>query len=287
VAFVLLLVMEFINVNGKSLTRDKAFITPDNHSYRYGDGIFETIKVKNGKLLLGHLHFDRFFRGLSALKMIIPKLFTAQNLEKEIIDLCRKNKCGRLARVRLSVSRGAGGLYDVDENFQWIIECWPLNNEVNKLNENGFILDVFPDGKKNCDAFANLKSASHLPYVMAALFAKENKLDDCLLLNSYGRICDSTIANLFWIKNGNVFTPPLSEGCIDGVRRRYLIQSLQGTGHMVRETVCELNDLEDADEIFLTNAIREIRWVKQFRSKAYANPVARNIFEDYVQKLIE
>jgi len=271
--------MEFINVNGKTLTRDKAFIKTDNHSYRYGDGLFETMKIKDETVLLRDLHFERLFASLAILKIAIPKFFTPQNLEKEIIDLCKKNKCEQHGRIRLSVSRGSGGLSDVDESFQWVTECWPLNMRASKLNENGLIIDLFPDAKKSCDAFSNLKSASHLPYVMASLYAKENNLDDCLLQNSYGRICDSSIANVFWIKDRNVFTPPLSEGCIAGVMRRHLMLALQAGSYSLQEKACELSNLEDADEIFFTNAIQGIRWVNQFRNKFYINGLVQHIGE--------
>jgi branched-chain amino acid aminotransferase len=269
--------MEFINVSGKTLARDQFSTRADNHSYRYGDGLFETMKVKEEKILLHDLHFERLFNSLSVLRIQTPKFLTAEHLETEIIELCRKNKCAHLGRVRLSVSRGNGGLYDADENFQWVIECWPLNESANRLNENGLIIDIFPDARKSCDVFSNLKSASHLPYVMAAVYAKENKLNDCLLLNTHGRICDSTIANVFWVKGGNMFTTPLKEGCIAGVMRRYLLGSTQGTSFKDQEIFCELNELEQADEVFLTNAIQGIRWVKQFRDKNYANDITRDV----------
>jgi len=281
--------MEFINVNGKFVDRDKAFIRTDNHSYRYGDGLFETMKVMNGRILLSDLHFERLFRSLSILKLKTPKLFTAEHLVKEIIELCQKNNCEQMGRVRFSVSGGNGGLHDSGENIQYLIECWPLSNSVNQLNENGLVIDIFPDAKKPCDVFSNLKSASHLPYVVAARFAKENKLNDCLLLNSHGRICDSTIANLFWIKDKEVFTPPLSEGCIAGVMRTHLTESLQGTSYKVQgtrykvqEKECDIADVENTDEIFLTNAIQGIRWVKEFRHKIYTNTITKDIYRQCI-----
>jgi len=270
--------MEFINVNGKIVDREKAFIRADNHSYRYGDGLFETMKVMDGRILLSDLHFERLFDSLSILKLKTPKLFTAEYLAKEIIKLCQKNNCGQMGRVRLSVSGGNGGLYDSGENIQYLIECWPLLTSINQLNENGLVIGIFPDAKKTCDVFSHLKSASHLPYVVAARFAKENKLNDCLLLNSYDRICDSTIANLFWIKDKEVLTPPLSEGCISGVMRKHLVKSLQDTGYKAQEKLCEIADLENADEIFLTNAIQGMRWVKEFRHKIYANTITKDIY---------
>ena len=287
----LLLAMQFINVNGKILDAEKAGIKVDDHSYRYGDGLFETMKILNGRILLEDLHFERLFNGLIVLKSKIPKLFTRQRLEREIIDLCKRNSCDKIARVRLSVSRGSGGLYDCNEKFQYLIECWSLQNELNHFSENihlpeeqGLVIDIFPDARKSCDSFSNLKSSNHLLYVMAAIFAKERKLNDVLLLNDRNRICDSTIANIFWIRGENVLTPVLQEGCIAGVMRRYLIERLRRAGYKLKETNCEIQDLENADEVFLTNAVQGIRWVKQFRNKIYTNSLTREIYSKFLNQ---
>src|SRR5207249_2147893 len=104
-----------------------------------------------------------------------------------------------------------------------------------------------------------------------------------LLLNVHDRICDATIANVFWIKNGTIYTPPLSEGCVAGVTRRYILEKIQSARHKIQEKVCEIIDLENADEIFLTNAIQGIRWVKQFRDKTYSNIQTRGIYNCYTK----
>ena len=269
--------MAFINANGKIIEQNRAFIRVDDHSYRYGDGLFETMKVVNARISLSERHFERLFNGLKLLKFQMPPLFSPARIETEIIDLCRKNNCESLARVRLSASAGHGGLYDNEGKLQYIIECWPLTNIVNQLNENGLVIDVFPAAKKSCDVFSNLKTASHLPYAMAARFARENQINDCLLFNTNNRICDSTIANVFWITDGKIYTPPLSEGCIAGVMRSYLISGLQPSGYGLQEKVCEISDLENADEVFLTNAIHGIKWVKEFRNKNFTNTRTKEI----------
>lgn len=248
-----------------------------NRGYRYGDGLFETIKVLDREIALAPLHFDRLFHGLSLLKMKVPDNFTIEKLTAWILALCEINNCDRAARVRLSVSGGNGGLYDSDRSLQYAIECWPLEQGEGQLNENGLIIDIYPDAKKYRDLFSNLKSASFLLYSMAATWARENKLNDCLVLNDGDGIADSTIANIFIIKKGELITPPLSEGCIDGVMRKFLLQNSQG--HTIVEKKINIPDLLDADEVFLTNAIKGIRWVKQFREKTYTNSKTADIFE--------
>ena len=271
--------MEFVIISGNILERSKAGLSPDDHSYRYGDGLFETMKITNGNILLENYHFERLFSGLETLKFKIPAYFTRQKLNEQVRALCKKNKQEELARVRLAVSRGSGGLYDCDNKLSWLIETWPLEQSNNTLNENGLIIDVFPDGRKSIDPFSNLKSANYLPYVMAAMWAKENKLNDALILNQHNRICDSTIANIFWVKDKKIFTPPLNEGCVAGVMRRKILETAtHNSDFFVSESILTEDILLQADEVFLTNAVAGIRWVKKCRSKVYKNTISSKIF---------
>jgi len=270
---------KYFNYNGRFFADDQNVLSKDDRSYRYGDGLFETMKLINGNISLGDYHFERLFSGLNVLKFHISVLFTKQKIEKEIKELSKKNECERSARIRLSVSRGNGGLYDCDNKFSYLIECWPL--EQKDLNENGLVIDIFSDARKSIDIFSNLKSANYLPYVMAAIWAKENKLNDALILNQHDRICDSTIANVFWVKDNNIFTPPLNEGCVAGVMRKKILElAIGNSDHLVQEHILTKETLLQADEVFLTNAITGIRWVKKCRSKVYKNTISCKMFTE-------
>jgi branched-chain amino acid aminotransferase len=238
------------------------------------------MKVTGNNISLEAFHFERFFSGLKQMGFEIPASVTKEKLKQQILLLCEKNNCYVLARVRLSVFRGNGGIYEGNNDLQYVIECWPVDESVNQLNKNGFIIDVYPDARKSCDKFSNLKSANYLPYVMAARYAKENKLNDCLVLNMYDRIADGTIANVFLINDETIITPPLSEGCVSGVMRRYLMEQ-----HEVKETVLTIEDILSADELFLTNAMYGIRWVKQFRDKKYSNLKTSKIHNELIKLL--
>jgi branched-chain amino acid aminotransferase len=277
--------MSHICFNGKIVADQTPVLLASNRGYRYGEGLFETMKVVQGKIILADFHFERLISSLQILKIPIPQLITADRLEREIIELCEKNHCIARARVRLSVSGGNGSLYESDNNFSYLIECWPLDDAACILNENGLIIDLFPDARKSIDKFSNIKSSSYLLYVMAAKWVKENKLNDALILNANETICDATIANVFWIKDGVVFTPPLSEGCVNGVMRRYLLQELKAGQYKVYEGKLNIADLEKADEIFLTNAISGIRWVKQFRNKIYDKQMIEKIYNEFIRAL--
>jgi len=279
--------MAHICLNGELLDADNPVLMASDRSYRYGDGLFETMRVVNGRILLSDLHFERLFSSLQTLKFEIPSHLSKDFFEMEITKLCQKNKCTDSARVRLSVSRGEGGLYDGNNRFHYLIESWPLDDTMSKLNENGLVIDIYPDARKSIDKFSNLKSTSFLPYVMAAHWTKENKLNDALVLNSYERITDSTIANIFWVKNNIIFTPPLSEGCIAGVMRRYLLENSGLSGFTVKEQMLYTTDLQDVDEVFLTNVIRGIRWVKQFRDKQFSDLLSSEIYHKLVKTIWE
>ncbi|HWR33543.1 MAG TPA: aminotransferase class IV [Chitinophagaceae bacterium] len=269
--------------NGKFLPISGPVLRVDNRGFRYGDGLFETIKIWQGKMLLEQLHFERLFSSLSILKYEVPIFFIQKKIKEEILKLCQVNKVDKQARVRISVFRGNGGLYDEDSSLQYIIECWPLNESVNRLNENGLVIDIFPVARKSADLFSNLKSANFLPYSMAALYAMENKLNDCLVLNTDGYVADSTIANVFLINDEIIKTPDLSQGCVSGVMRKHLIATLKEGGFEVRETQISDTDLEMADELFLTNAINGIRWVRQFREKTYSHQKTMEIYNRFVK----
>jgi branched-chain amino acid aminotransferase len=277
--------MNSICINGKIISGDQPVLLASNRGYRYGDGLFETMKIRDGKILLANYHFERLFSGLSLLQFEKPLLFTREKINAEILRLCGKNNCTKLARVRLSVFRGNGGLYDDDKVPEYLVECWPLNESVNQLNENGLVIDIYRDAEKGCDKFSNLKSANFLPYSMAALFAKQNKLNDCLVINTSGSIADSTIANLFIIKNGIVITPGLEDGCVNGVMRRHLLKELQVAGYQVQESTISVNDVLMADEVFLTNAINAIRWVRQFSHQVYTNVKTLEIYKRIIKTI--
>jgi len=277
--------MNFVSVNGKIVDAGKPVLMADNRGYRYGDGLFETMKTINGKIVLEKLHFERLTNGLRLLKIKAPSSFKARTLSADILKLCKKNKCEPLARIRLSVFRGHGGPYDGNDDAGWLIECRAADASVNQINKKGLVIDLFAGIQKTCDKFSNLKSANFLPYTIAAQFAREQKLDDCLVENIKGQIADATIANVFLVKNKLVITPALTEGCVNGVMRRYLIEKLQNSDLEIREGVVTKNDLETFDEVFLTNAMYGMRWVRQFRDKKYGNVQSLRIYKEYVEQL--
>ncbi|HUX84737.1 MAG TPA: aminotransferase class IV [Chitinophagaceae bacterium] len=270
--------MGYLIQNGKTINASKPILSADNRSFRYGDGCFETIRVYNGKLLMRDLHFERLFSTMRVLKFSVPQSLSAEYLEGCIQDLCKKNGAFALGRVRLTIYRSDGLIHEsTNPSPNFVIQAWPLSKEVVKLNDHGLTVDFFPGARKSCDELSNLKSNNYLPYVMAAIHAREKKLNDCFVLNTHERVADSTVANVFLIRNNQISTPSLTEGCVAGVTRKYLLQLLHLNGIKVTEKHVTQLDCLHADEIFLSNALSGVKWVASCGIKKYRNLVVKQI----------
>ena len=273
----------FFIYNGTYYQHEEPVIIAGNRSLRYGDGLFETMRMHNGRIWNLDLHFERLFSGMKTLQFDIPENFSQQFFLGILNELLLKNQHPGNARIRLMVFRGNGNILDYENKSPgYIIETSPLTGNI-EWNEKGLVVDIFPDAAKSCDIFSNLKSNNYLPSVMAGLFAKNNNLDDAIILNAYGRICESAIANIFIVKDKNIFTPPLSEGCVAGNTRRWLLENLSHENYKVKEKKLHVDDLLKADELFLTNAIQPVRWIKNFRDKNYGNSIANEVYHWYIK----
>ncbi len=175
-------------------------LSADSRALRFGDGIFETMYYYQGEIALWDRHMNRLFNGLSVLKFSNDKLFNQQTLKDHIHELLQKNSHLH-ARIRLTVFRGNGGLADpVNLKPNYVIQTWSLDPNFGSFNENGLQIGIYKDVRKSCDILSNIKHNNYLPPVMATFFAKENKYNDAILLNQYDRVCETTNANIFVVK---------------------------------------------------------------------------------------
>jgi branched-subunit amino acid aminotransferase/4-amino-4-deoxychorismate lyase len=275
-----------VSYNGKLVLEKEATVSVNNRSFRYGDGFFETIKVINGNIILSNLHFSRLFSSLEKLQFEIPNFLTAEYLSNHILQVADENKHSSLARVRVTVFRGDGGLYDEVPNFpNLFIQSSVGSDQSNYLNNEGFELDFFSDAKKACDNFSSIKGNSYLPSVMGSLYVKKKKLNDCVISNCFNRVAETTIANIFIIKDGVIKTPALTEGCVDGVMRRHLISCFKKENFPFEEGEILGDDLLQAAEVFLTNAMYGIRWVKRVGSSNLTNELSSLLHQKFIEPL--
>ncbi len=265
--------MNHINLNGKITEAASAALPVDNGAFRYGYGLFETMLVQDGTIRLGQYHWERLFAGAKKLYFELPVLMTPEYLENEVLQTVKKNKLEKLCRVRLQLFAGGGGMFGMDNKPGFVIECFPLDESTLLLNENGLTVGIATGLAKSMDCLSNLKSCNALIYAIAARQAKENKWNDALVCNTAGNIIESAIANIFWIKDKTVYTLPLADGCVAGVMRRHIMEQIT-----VQEKNLSADALLSADEVFLTNAIKQIRWVGSIAAKRYNNSLVKEIY---------
>lgn len=263
-------------------------ISADNRSFRFGDGLFETMRMIDGSIALLNFHLERLFASLVLMKFELPAHFTPAFLTKQIQLIAKQNKQEKTARIRLTVFRSDGSLYDYENNFpNYIIQTWKPETVTPAFPAKGLVTGIFTNARKACDDFSHIKSNNFLPYVMAALWAKENQLDDAIVINSFNRIADATIANIFIVKDGAIKTPALSEGCVGGVMRRFLINNIKQESIPIVETGIEIDELASADEIFLTNAFIGIKPVRQCGKNGYDAELSGYLFHKFLLPLFK
>lgn len=237
-----------------------------NRAFIYGDLLFETIRVTGGVPQLINLHFNRLMRSAKLLRFETD--LTADLFNRIIMD-CVESSPFKTARVRFVLHRDAGGFYTPDGNqTSYFAEISELQNPFKKNLSAG----IYPDNYKPCTELSSIKSGNALLYVMAGIYATEKGWDDAIILNEHGCICEATSSNLFMVKNETVYTPALSEGCVSGVMREHILEQLRNADYSVEESVITIDQLLDADAVFLTNAIRGVMPVEAIEGKAFVSP---------------
>lgn len=267
--------MVYVNNNGEILENSGPVIKAGNRGHLYGDGVFESIRLINGKPVNLGNHVKRMTEGAQKLKMRPPSYYDESFFEEKILELAKKSSIIGGGRCRISLDRAIGGTYLPDTNeIEYLIEVYPLDQNRFELNQKGLEIDIFTELKKPKIGLSNYKTKNGLIYVLSAIAAKEKGLSDYLITNNLGGILESSNSNLFVVSNGVLYTPGLEEGCIAGTMRMQTINLALSNNMKVYECNILPQNLLVADEIFLTNAIEGIKWVSGYRTKRYANVIA-------------
>ena len=268
----------YLNYNDQIIDQKEQIFTSQNRSYRYGDGLFETIRLIDGELHLFEQHIERLFNGVEFLKIKAPKNWNPDFFKQRIMNLFEKNKITKNGRARLSIFRTDGGLYSPrSSKGDFVIECEEYANEGFPLNKKGLKIDIFTDMEKSTNVYSNFKTNNSLVYVLASIYKKDNDLDDCLIINSKNRVAEAISSNLFIVKNDQVITPPLSEGCVAGVMRTEILDIMNEHKIPHQENPVVLEDLFKADEIFMTDSIKGVRWVNAYKVKRFEFGIAEKL----------
>lgn len=268
----------YILFNDEFYNADEAILKASNRGFKFGDGLFESMRMCNGKLMFAEQHADRLRAGMKALKMDGYALLDEYFLRQKTAELQKKNKLGANARFRLSIYRDGEGLYTPQINkIGYLLEAKPLETSTYELNQKGLIVDVYDEITKPLNKLANYKTSNALVYVMAGLFQKQNKLDEAMILNQQGFLCESTSSNVFVVYQNQIYTPALTEGCIAGVMRTVVLQLAKTHNFNLVEAQISPEILREAEEVFVTNASSGIRWVMGYGRKRYFNEIAKEL----------
>lgn len=271
-----------INFNGELKDRSWEGISPYNRGILYGDGVFETIKAVNGKLLFWEDHYFRLMASMRILRMEIPMDFTPDFLEKQLHDTLKASDLiNQSARIRITVYRGGAGTYLPETNtVGYYAFAKALSNPFYTLEDTSYEVELYKDHYVNADIISTLKTTNKIVHVTGSIFAKENGYDNCLLINNQKNVVEALQGNLFLVKGSVIKTPPLTDGCLRGIVRKQLISILgQKKEYEFQEQSISPFELQKADELFITNTIIGIKPITKYRKKSYGNAVASDLLK--------
>ncbi len=269
-----------INFDGKLLSKEVDFLNHENRGLRYGDSLFETIRVVNGKLIFWEEHYLRLMASMRILRMEIPMNFTMEYLEDQIVKTIKTNTLEeQTVRVRLTVYRKNGGLYTPDTNtISFLIEVKVLPTSFYIIEDAAYEVELFKDFYVNPDMLSTLKTNNKILNVVGSIYAKENKYQNCLLLNTNKSVVEALNGNLFLVKGNVIKTPPISDGCLNGIIRKKLLAILAKIEDytLIEESISPF-ELQKADELFITNAVIGIQPITKYRKKDFGTAVSKNL----------
>lgn len=267
-----------INFNGILVDPSEFQITFNNRGLKFGDALFETLRVINNKVVFAESHYLRLMASMRIMRLEIPMSFTLEFFEAEILKVLLEDQI-TTARVRFNVFRNDGGLYTPESNeVSYYIEHTVLETAFYILNEDAYEVDLFKDFYQAPGLLSTLKSNNKLLQITGSIFAKENDLQNCLVLNTDKNVIEALNGNLFLVKENHIKTPPLADGCLNGIIRKQLISILEKLeNYTVEEAHISPFELQKADELFITNSVVGIQPISKYRKKQFTNTVSKDL----------
>ena len=277
-----------INYNGN--LNNKSSLDLINRAFLFGDSVFETIKIVNNKICFWEDHYLRLMSSLRIIRIEIPILYTPEYFEDQILKTISRVSINFSGRVRLSIFRSGEGLYtpkSMEPTF--IIHCFQQDKLFFEIeSSSSYKVDLFKDYYVNDNLLSNLKTNNKIINVLAAIYSKENEIDNCIILNSKKNVVEFLNGNLFLIKGNTIKTPPLSSGCLRGVMRKKIIDYIKFFDKLsLKEIDISPFELLSADEIWVTNSIKGIIPVTDYRKKSLSNTIAAEFVNFLNKKIFE
>ena len=266
-----------INFNGNVTSEDN--LLTNNRGLLYGDSVFETVKILDGKILFVEDHYFRLMASMRIVRMEIPMNFTMEYFEEQIMSLAKADNLEKSSRARITVFRNQGGFYlPKDNTVSFLIHISALENAVYQIEKENYEVELYKDFFVTKHLLSTIKSSNRMINVTGSIFADENGYDNCLLINDEKNVIEALNGNLFMLMGNKLITPPIAEGCLNGVMRKQVLalarkmESLE----VVEEPISPF-DLQKADELFVTNVIKGIQPISKYRKKEYEAKVSKEI----------
>ena len=269
-----------VNCNG-NIQENSAILIDSNRGFLFGDSVFETIKVLDSKVLFLEDHYFRLMASMRICRMEIPMNFTMEYFESQILNLIATFSDSNSYRVRFSVYRDSEGFYlPKSRNVQFIVAASSLNSDLYAIGKDSYEVELYKDFYVSKQLLSTLKTNNKMLQITGSIFADENGYDNCLVLNDEKNVVEALQSNLF-MKTGNVVvTPPVSDGCLNGIMRKQILELLKKIeGIEVKEASISPFDLQKADELFLTNVISGIQPITKYRKKEYTAEFASDVLK--------
>ena len=263
-----------VNCNG-NIQENSAVLIDSNRGFLFGDSVFETIKVLDNKVLFLEDHYFRLMAAMRIVRMEIPMNFTLEYLEEQVLSLVEKNKIEQSARARITVYRINGGLYlPTNNTVSFLIQTSAIENPVYSISEKEYEVDLYKDFYIPKQLLSTLKTTNKMIHVTGSIYAKENDLDNCILLNDSKNVVEALQGNLFMRMGNTLITPPISEGCLNGIMRKQIFAFAKEMDIEIQEAPISPFDLQKADELFITNVITGIQPITKYRKKEFTSNLA-------------
>lgn len=269
-----------VNINGEIIEREEATLSINNRGFTYGDAVFETMRVINGRIIFWEDHYFRLMASMRIMRMDIPQEFSPENLETEIQNLVNENDLAETAaRVKFIVNRKEGGLYTPTNNgIDYLITATALSDPFYLFNEEFYEVELFKDHFVTSGLLSTLKTNNRAINVLGSIFAKENDYHNCFLLNEQKNVVEALNGNIFVVKDNVIKTPPLSDGCLKGITRGKILEIVKKLpDYKIEEASVSPFELQKADEIFITNVRVGVQPVSKYRKKEYNTEVAKTL----------
>ncbi len=269
-----------INFDGELLSESSTYFNADNRGFSHGDALVETLRIAPQKIYFWEDHYLRLMASMRILRMEIPMNFTMEYLEDQILNTIKatgledKSVIAHLYIFRKTTKEGANLTNEVSFLISPKKETTPFYN----INKNSYGIDLFKDHYVQAGMISNLSTVNSVLKTIGRVYASENGYEDCILINDSKNVVQTLKGNIFLVNQTQIKTPPLSDGCKNGILRKKMIELLSRLPeYTLEETSISPFELQKADELFITDIKDGIQSVTQYRKAMYTTEVAKDL----------